>query len=107
MLQGPVLLELQQDGSLEHERPVIPPRSEIVFAHAHPGVDTDASKGISFTDIPERNLAMITHHVVGIAEDARDESAAPERRVHAIRDVHVDLDPVAEPRVAVFSCLCL
>ena len=50
---------------------------------------------------------MITHHVVGIPEDARDEAAAPERRVHAIRDVHVDLDAVVEPRVSVFACLRL
>ncbi len=78
-----------------------------MLAHTHPRQDADAAIRIVFTDIPKRDLAVITHHVVGIAEDARDQAAAPERRVHAIRDVHVDLDPVVEPRVAVFSCLCL
>ncbi len=46
---------------------------------------------------------MVAHHVVGISEDARDETATPERCVHAIGDVHVHFHAIAEPRITVFA----
>src|SRR5438132_5943045 len=83
------LLELQQQRALEEKRAVVPSGAEVVLAHAHSGEDRSAGKRVLLTVIAKRDLAVVAHHVVGIPEQAADETAAPERRVDAVGDIHV------------------
>src|SRR5438876_2296773 len=56
-----------------------PPPNPTLFPY------TTLFRSIILAHVPERDLAMVAHHVVGISEDARDEPATPERCVYTDR----------------------